>query len=301
MQSLNFSIENGYLLANSRQIFPPPPPSRINAIQHRENGKESEPIPLGYALEIMPLPTPADESDVELLEVRFTVLDLDSHPVPMDTVAITLLHDGGGNKHMAKTEIEETAPNRVSWKQCRGKSSCLRKLLFNRMRDLFAAAKTRMLGMDSRLSGGKGCHGKPPFPRPMHQGPHPHHHGYGPGEGSPLWAAGPPHHAGHPPHMHHFHHGGLQHAITRIFRFIVIPAVLGVLAGLAASALGMLVGQVVIFFWLRYRRSNAKQTTSVEQGTVSEKQGLMVDSSDELPTGYTDDDSEETCVSEEKH
>ena len=300
---MNFSIENGYLLANSRQVFPPPPPARINAVQHRENGEESEPIPLGYALEIMPLPTPADESDVELLEVRFTVLDLDSHPVPMDTVAITLLHDGEGNIHMAKTEIEQTAPNRVSWKQCRGKSSCLRKLLFNRMRDLFAAAKTRMLGMGSRLSGPKGCHGKPPFPRPMHHGPHPHHHGFGPGEGSPLWAAGPPHHAGHPPppHMHHFHHGCLQHAITRIFRFIVIPAVLGVLAGLAASALGMLVGQVVIFFWLRYRRSNAKQTTSVEQGTVSEKQGLMVDSSDEIPAQYTDDDSEETYVSEDKH
>lgn len=301
------------MLANGRQVFPPPPPSRINAIQHRESdGEESEPIPLGYALEMMPLPTPADESDMEMLEVRFTVLDLDSHPVPLDTVAITLIHDPEGSIYMAKTEVEETAPNRISWKQCCGKPSCLRKLLFERMRDLFAAAKARMLGMGSRLAGPKGCHGEHPFPRPLHRGPH--HHGSGPGpfarpdgEGSPFWGEGPPPAPDHhlpppPPHMHHFHHGGLQRTVSRIVRFIVIPAVLGVLAGLAASALGMLVGQVVVFFWLRYRRSGAKETTAnLEQGTVSEKGGLMAESNDNTHFEYADDYSEDGDASEEKN
>lgn len=302
-QSLNFSVENGFLLANSRQVFPPPPPSRINAIQHRESdGQETDPIPLGYALEMMPLPTPPEESEVELLEVRFTVLDLDSHPVPMDTVAITLIHEPEGNIYMAKTDVEETAPNRVSWKQCRGKASCLRGLLFTRMRDLFAAAKARMLKMGSHLSGGKGCHGKHHGPKPMHHGPH--HHGFGPGpfhgpgEEPPLWGEGPPppdgHHHPPPPHMHHhFHHGGLKHTVSRIFRFIVIPATLGILAGLAASALGMLIGQVVVFFWLRYRRSTNKQTTAtLEQGTVSEKQGLMADSTEEIVPQSADEGPE---------
>lgn len=160
---MNFSVDDGLLLANGHQVFPPPPPTTINAVQRRESdGEESDPIPLGYALEIMPLPTPPEE-EVELLEIRFTILDLDSHPVPLDTVAISLIHDRDGSIYMAKTDVEETAPNRVSWKQCRGKPSCLRKLLFDRMRDLFAAAKTRMLGMKSRLAGPKGCHGRPPF------------------------------------------------------------------------------------------------------------------------------------------
>lgn len=292
---MNFSIDNGLLLANGRQVFPPPPPTTINAVQRRESdGEESDPIPLGYALEVMPLPTPPEE-DVELLEIRFTVLDLDTHPVPLDTVAISLIHDPEGNIYMAKTEVEDTAPNRVSWKQCRGKPSCLRKLLFKRMRDLFAAAKTRMLGMKSRLAGPKGCHGRPPFPRPLHHGPH-HHHG----DGAPFWAEGAPAHAGNhlpppPPHMHH--HGGLHRTISRIVRFIVVPAVLGVLAGLAASALGMLFGQVVIFFWLRYRRSGNKHTTAnLEQGTASEKQGLMAESTDDLPA-YVDEGEQ---VSDEK-
>ena len=309
---MNFSVDNGLLLANGRQIFPPPPPSRISAIQHRESdGQDTDPIPLGYALEMMPLPTSPEESDVELLEVRFTVLDLDSHPVPMDTVAITLVHEPEGSIYMAKTDVEETAPNRVSWKQCRGKPSCLRTLLLTRMRDLFASAKARMLKMGSRLSGGKGCHGKHHGPKPMHDGPH--HHGFGPGpfhapgEEPPSWGQGPPpsdgHHLPHHPHMHHhhhFHHGGLRRTISRIFRFIVIPAALGILAGLAASALGMLIGQVVIFFWLRYRRSTSKKTTAnLEQGTVSEKQVLMVDSTEDVLPQYTDEDSGN--VSEEKN
>lgn len=74
-----------------------------------------------------------------------------------------------------------------------------------------------------------------------------------------------------------------------------MPAALGILAGLAASALGMLIGQVVVFFWLRYRRSaTPKQSTTpatMEQGTMSEKQGLMAaatESTDDLPAQYFD-------------
>ena len=298
MQSFNFSVDNGLLLANGRQVFPPPPPSRITAVQHREqDGQVTVPIPLGYALEMTPMPA-SEEQDLEMVQVRFTVLDLDSHPVPMDTVAVTLVHDPEGPIYMAKTDIEETAPSRVSWEQCRGKPACLRTLLFNRMRDLFAAAKSRMLKMGSRLSGAKGCHGKH-HPKPMHHGGP--HHGpppfgpfHAPGEKPPVWGAGPPP-PGHHPHPHHFHQGGLHRTVSRVFRFIVMPAALGILAGLAASALGMLIGQVVVFFWLRYRRSaTPKQSTTpatMEQGTMSEKQGLMAaatESTDDLPAQYFD-------------
>lgn len=257
-----------------------------------------------------PLPSSSEESDLEMVQIRFTVLDLDSHPVPMDTVAITLVHSPDSPIYMAKTDIEETAPSRVSWKQCRGKPACLRTLLFSRMRDLFAAAKARMLKMSSRLSGGKGCHGKH-RPKPMHHGAAGPHHGppspppfgpFAPGEKTPLWGAGPPPPGHH--HPHHMHHGGLHHTVSRVLRFIVMPAALGILAGLAASALGMLIGQVVVFFWLRYRRSttpknsNAAAATpaTMEQGTLSEKEGLMAaaaESTDNLPAQYFDHASED--------
>ncbi|RJE26897.1 hypothetical protein PHISCL_00809 [Aspergillus sclerotialis] len=286
--SLNFSIEDSFLLANGHQIFPPPPPARITAVQHRvQDGAESEPIPLGYALEVIPVAASFEDPGLELLAVRFTVLDLDGRPVPLNTVAIGLIHDGKGNFYIAKTDIEDTAPSSVSWKQCRGKPNCLRKLLFVRMQALFASARARLLGMASKLRGSKGCHKLSP-----------------PNAGnSPFWAQG---HAGHgrpehAGHMHHMHHAGLERTVSRIVRFILIPATLGVLAGLTASALGMLVGQVVVSLWLWYRRSKSQQpNANLEEGTEFEKQGLMAESSDDLPPAYTDDESAPEVASAEK-
>lgn len=291
LKSMNFSIDDSILLANGRQIFPPPPPARITAVQHRVlDGAESEPIPLGYALEVMPLAASSDEPGVELLSIRFTVLDLDGRPVPLNTVAIGLIHDGKGNFYIAKTEIEETAPDHASWKQCRGKPTCLRKLLLGRIRGLIASAKARIIGMASKVSGSKGCHGRP-IPRPDGDSPD-----------SPFWAQGHPDHTnpahgGHPrPYMHHMHHAGWERTVLRVVRFILIPATLGVLAGLTASALGMLFGQVIVSLWLRYRRSHPKQPSAhMEQGTEFEKQGLMVETRDDLPPAYVDD----SCASEE--
>ncbi|KAH8433267.1 uncharacterized protein LDX57_010902 [Aspergillus melleus] len=277
--SLNFSVENGFLLANDRPIFPPPPPTHLTAVQRRlSDGQESEPIQLGYAVEMMPLQTPPDEP-MDMVAVRFTVLDLDGHPVPLDTVALHLVHDSAANLFLAKATIEETAPSRVSWRQCRGKPKCLKRLLFDRIRALFHAARARVLGLGGpRPHCGGRPHGlgHPPFPP---------HHGPGP-EGS--WAEGDMERPPRPHHHHHMHHGHWERTFSRVVRFIVVPAILGVLAGLAASALGMLVGQIVVFIWQRYRRSGSKP--SEERGTVGEKQGLMTEAADELPPAYSDEE-----------
>lgn len=280
---MNFSIEDALLLANGRQIFPPPPPSTITAVQHRvPDGAKSDPIPLGYALEVMPLAASEDEPAVELLAVRFTVLDLDGYPVPLNTVVINLVHDGKGNFYIAKTDIEETAPNPVSWRQCHGKPSCLRTLLFNRMRALFASAKSRVFGMASKMRGSKGCH---KLNRPD------------------AWTQGQPGHANHPHNqMQHMYRAGLERTVSQIVHFVLIPAILGILAGLTASAIGMLVGQVIVALWLRYRRSKGQQSNaSLEQGSESEKQGLMAESADELSPAYTDEVTEETVPAEKDH
>ncbi|OOF92705.1 hypothetical protein ASPCADRAFT_209957 [Aspergillus carbonarius ITEM 5010] len=306
--SLEFSTENGFLLANGRQIFPPPPPTLITAVQRRaSDGVETEPIPLGYAVEEMPLPTPP-EDPMELVAVRFTVLDLDSRPVPLDTVALTLIHDpNSGELYMAKTEIEEATPDRVSWRQCRGKPNCLRKLLLDRMRSLFAAAKARMLGMGPKPNGSH-CGGPHGLDHSRPPPPHHHHHHHDndrfdserialpPMEGEEAGFMGHMGHMGkfdrphHHHHMNHMHHGQWERTVHRVVRFIVVPAVLGVLAGLAASALGMLVGQIVVFMWQRFRRSSSPKD-SLEQGTMAEKQGLMTEASDDLPPAYSDEEA----------
>lgn len=298
---LNFSVEDNRLLANGRQIFPPVPPEPIRTVQQLEDGEASEPMPVGYALEVMPLGSPDDTPGTDLFDVRFTILDLVTHPVPVDTVAITLIQDPTGELYIAKTEIEKTAPppERLSWKKCNGKAKCLQKLLFDRVRGLLAAAKERVMGMarkGGRKGGRKGCHGKHKGLPGMggHRGAsknhdeffpgfedfakehHHHHHGDGDMSDRPPR---PPH--GHNGHHHHSpsHHGAFAHTFIRVLHFIVVPAILGVLAGLTASAVGMLVGQAVIFLWQRYRGTKPQEHKAAwEQGDSCEKQGLMTES-----------------------
>lgn len=318
-QLLDFSVEDNRLLANGRQIFPPVPPEPIRAVQKLEDGEASEPMPVGYALEVMPLGSPDDTPGTDLLDVRFTILDLEAHPVPVDTVAITVIQDPTGELYIAKTEIEKTAPppERLSWKKCNGKAKCLRKLLFDRVRGLLAAAKERVMGM-ARKAGRKGCHGKHKglpgmgghrgaskshdefFPEGMPRFPgfedfakeHHHHHHHGDGDMSDR-PPPPPH--GHDGHHHPSHHGAFAHTFSRVLRFIVIPAILGVLAGLTASAVGMLVGQAVIFIWQRYRGTKPQECRAAwEQGDSCEKQGLMTESpetSDDVLPEYDEPNS----------
>lgn len=282
-QVLDFAIEDNRLLANGRQIFPPIPPSPISAIQQLEDGELAGPMPVGYALEVMPVVSPSDEPGADLLSVRFTVLDLESHPVPVDTVAITLIQDAKGELYIARTEIEETTrePERLSWKKCEGKPKCLQELLVARVRGLLAAAKERVLGMASK-AGRKGC-GKHKGMMGVkgHHGPHKHNAHLVAGN------AGRPHHP-----MHHFP-GAFADTFSRVINFIVLPAILGVLAGLTASAIGMLVGQAVVFLWQRYRGIKPHEPKAAwEDGESCEKQGLMAEHSDEVLPEYVEEPSQ---------
>ncbi|KAI9371370.1 hypothetical protein BJX61DRAFT_31138 [Aspergillus egyptiacus] len=273
--SLKFDIDDGFLLANDHQIFPPVPPSPISAVQHRLDGEASEPIPLGYAVEMIPLPSPPEEP-FDMVEVRFTVLDINGYPVPLDTVAITLVHDAEGSLYIAGTDIEETA-DRASWRKCGGKPKCLHRFLLHRIRTMLATAKERLIGMFK----GQGCSDVAAPPK---------HHGDFDQLSSFAEEDNRHRGVGHPhPHYHHKFHKTWEHTLHRVMRFVVIPAMLGVLAGLTASAVGMLVGQFAVFLWRRYRRTSRNE--EMEQGSVDEKQGLMTESTSDLPPAYNDDET----------
>ncbi|KAJ5665004.1 uncharacterized protein N7477_007452 [Penicillium maclennaniae] len=316
---LDFAIEDNRLLANEI-----------------EDGEVAGPMSVGYALEVMPVQTPFDEAGADLLDVRFTILDLDTRPVPIDTVAITLVQDSTGELLIAKTEVEEsTLPSeRKSWKKCQGKPKCLQELLFSRIHGLLAHAKDRMMGKGPGPQAGtpgsrKGCGGKKGLKGLLdifgnHHGPHKHHDEAGPeghhrhhdeGETGPEGMfhdlEGPTDHHGHGHfnpeavdrprhHMHHGpHHGAFAHTFSRVVRFILVPAILGVLAGLTASAVGMLVGQAVVFLWQRYRGDKPEEHKAAwEQGDACEKQGLMSESENVLPEYI---ESSSTRASMDKH
>jgi hypothetical protein len=283
--TLNFSTNHGDLYVNDQPIFPPPTPPttwNINAVERRQSdGKETEPIVLGFALEVSPFVAPRGFSE---WLIRFTVLDLAGHPVPVDTIAVSLVKTDEQELFIVRTEVEPSSADPLSWRQCGGNPSCLRKLLIARIQALMAAAKERMMQMGARIPFVKGCMGPKHGGRPAvaqdgdsspdgELPPHRHHH----------WGGG---HRGHRMHRH-----GWQRTFSRVVRFIFIPAVLGVLAGLAASAIGMLVGQVVVFLWIRYRRHRGQSPATTEPASDMEKEALIAEPSDteDLPP-YSDKD-----------
>lgn len=132
------------------------------------------------------------------------------------------------------------------------------------MKANIAKARARLAAKVAAMKGGivKGCHGRL---RPHHgaggSAPEPHHH----------------HHAG----SHHHRHGSMARKVAWILAQIVLPILVGVAAGMAASALGMLLGRVIVFFWIRYRRGGRKGSSAVirhaEEAILvdGEKDGLM--------------------------
>ena len=61
---------------------------------------------------------------------------------------------------------------------------------------------------------------------------------------------------------HHHHHQGFAHHMASVFRttfkVVFVPILIGIAFGMAASAIGMLVGQAVVFLWMKYRGTSRK-------------------------------------------
>jgi len=86
---------------------------------------------------------------------------------------------------------------------------------------------------------------------------------------------------GHPGVHHHHHHRGFLGAVAigvrTAVRVVIVPILIGVAFGMAASAIGMLVGQAIVFLWMKFRRS--PENGAYERLEVDEK---------EAPPAYQD-------------
>ena len=66
--------------------------------------------------------------------------------------------------------------------------------------------------------------------------------------------------AGHHGHAHHHHHhkGFLRQmslVMATAVKVVFVPILIGVAFGMAASAIGMLAGQAIVFLWMKFRRA----------------------------------------------
>ncbi|EXJ60947.1 hypothetical protein A1O7_05100 [Cladophialophora yegresii CBS 114405] len=290
-----------------------------------EDGQKTDPVQLDFAWERLPPISSAEEPEISILPLRFTILGLEGHPVKVDTIAIELLHTSDQTSiariltiPFEDTPGAQTCNTTSKWSLCR-----LRAIIVARLQTIMEAAKARASSATKAWASAnnsedqpkdKGCgrgRGKGPGMfggRPPHGfgGPHRGSHG-GPHGGPPNGFHGPPHRGAHGPHGPH-HHGQhfahhrfhrFGHMLHQTLRFFVIPAILGVIGGLMASAIGMLVGQCISYLWIRFHRGGVRGNATARDIRVveivldeEEKDALIIDEEAmDTPPEYTDVES----------
>ena len=259
-------------------------------------------VPLGHAIEVYHEYSDEQDAGNSLLTAKITILDLKGVPVKVDTVKATLLlsrsEHGSSKLHILRLD-------RVPFNQTPGSASCdgqpiwsvcrLRAILASRLAQIVAAAKSHANGSNKWIARpGKGCKGAVKSQH-QHGGPspqsHPHHH-----HGS--------HHPGWHRSMHRF-----GHMLHQAIRFFVVPVLLGVIGGLMASAVGMIVGQLIAYVWIRCRRNGQRGPLRRQQRqrhgevvlvTEDEKVGLLLIETDQLPPPPAYQDAEVVHIKDEK-
>jgi hypothetical protein len=161
------------------------------------------------------------------------------------------------------------------------------------------AIEAKVHGMKTGMKKG-GCHGGKGKVRPPHIGklpghirPHfmrPEHDGEAP----------PPRHHGRPHHMRphgqqrHHHDKGFMHSFSSGFTAVLIPTLAGIAVGMTVSLLGLLVGRLISFLWIKLYRGGRRGYASValddtvdesenEKEVISKKSVMLEEDVEALP------------------
>ncbi|KAE8354028.1 hypothetical protein BDV28DRAFT_131923 [Aspergillus coremiiformis] len=240
--TLDFSTENGTLLANHDPIFPPALPMRFHAVRHFHSGRET--VDLAYELDARPMPSRPEERHGDIL-LKLRLFDLHGRPASDYTVAIALAQDADGNLQI--TQLETNAllghlPETPSW-------TAQLTATLQAMKD---AAKDCIHGSSPPHPTAK-LHGHMQSPDKHRTiAPEPHHHR--PGD----WSS-------------------QQKNFGRLLRPVVLPALLGVMAGVIACMVGFVVGRIIIsvFYCVRSCRTQPTRSRDELESAPSEKERLM--------------------------
>ena len=270
-QSLNFTVDDATntLLLNDHAFFPVnfPTPLNLFAPQKSDDDDAHPELRLGFAIETYPTVQSSDD-DATLIPIHFTILHLADKPVNIDTVTIDLIKLPSGEFFIGKIDLI-AAPVEAPGEDCTNQLCRLRAIILSRIQAMIAAAKARAHKAHNMIKGG--CHKM----RPHHKGPNRAHKGEHRQHGV--------HHMGH----HRHHRTGLMRFINRSMKLFIIPALLGIVGGLVASIIGMMVGQFLVFLWFRFVRRNQRgphaRIVLVEEAAADEKEGLI---DGEAPPNY---------------
>lgn len=233
----------------------------ITAHQFRaDDDDQTNDLHLNFALKVMPaIPSP-HKDDVNLIPIEFTVFGLSGMPVKVNAISLKLIQTPNNDLVIVNAEQVpfqetpgvETCEGATSWSLCR-----LQAIVASRMRSMVEATKEKANSVHEWVTA---CSG-------------------GSKSGPPgLWRHSPPSdgdnpHPHHRHHAHHRHHGGhgyhrASHMLHQTLRFFIVPALLGIIGGLVASAVGMLVGQAIVLIWVKAYRHGRRGPVRSERETV---------------------------------
>lgn len=227
-----------------------------------------EPQPLGFALHTGTVAQEAD-SELELIVVDFKIIEVGSEFIEgIPELHVKLIKDAAtGRLMIGNVESEVPLPAPTEDEKCT-------TLLCKWMTSIFGSKKP--------------CHGQRPD-GPMLDGPMAHgghHGGSGPVEPSR--------------HMDNIPERSWRRLFKNIASHILLPVLIGIVAGVSVSLIGMAVGTLIVSAWRTFvrrpshhhhhRRHHSRKSVQLETAIVEEKDALIdnVEPEDE-PPAYEDE------------
>lgn len=265
--------ESDVLSMNGVQIYPPRfdrAPEPLIALQVAEGTSPSDAtnqnLRLGYELTFRPVDKTekSGEDEFQLLAMHFQVVEIgDKFVDGLESVEVKLIKSSSGKLMMADLETAPTSNPPID--PSKDGADCT--TLICKFRAIVAGKLSNMkpkkggcgskAGSVPTISSGRRPH--------KHHGPRPNHHG----------------------HRHrHSKFGRFLHTMRSVAFHVIIPVFVGIAVGLSASIIGMIAGQMIVFFWRAIYRNGQGNYAQVEQDETeegeqddhtkycSEKQGL---------------------------
>ncbi|PYH46978.1 uncharacterized protein BP01DRAFT_390633 [Aspergillus saccharolyticus JOP 1030-1] len=271
--TIDFSTQNGVLLANKQPIFPASVPMQFSVDRKWDAQKQS--VSVAYALDVRPLPAHPGAPVGDVYHLKLRLFDLHGRPVTHHAVAIGLVRDAVGNLQITvidpNSSREHGHGNKI-WRMKQWKSQ-VESYVQNAKEAVTDCLKTT------------------PFSHPHHEHEHEHEHeGHRPDHSSaPASAAAEISHeksasTKYPPMFRTSHNGqffwtGRERGVLRQIRAIIFPALLGVVAGGVACVIGFILGRTIIsvYFWAQSRRRQPQVPIIVieKDEPLDEKEVLM--------------------------
>ncbi|PTU17988.1 hypothetical protein P175DRAFT_0464402 [Aspergillus ochraceoroseus IBT 24754] len=249
--TVEFTAKKTALLVNGDVIFPAPVPMEFHAVRH--SASRHEDILLAYALDVMPLPHQPGDFLGDLYRLKLRLLDLQGRPATANHVSVGIVRDADGNIEIVEVQ-ESPHPRRFrhhfpsdtksKWWHLKTWKAYLTAYWQT------TSVQAKPCGTDSTI------------------------------ETSPSSAD-----RRLISHCRHRHNDlaswtGRERNFVRLVRPVILPGLLGMVAGIIACLLGFLAGKIILSVYYFYNNRTTPSRTpddDVEEGEsieLSEKQRL---------------------------